>query len=322
MNAKKILVGLGVALPALAAAVLLYPRLLPKERYSREEGARVLGAPGKLVEVGGRAVHYVEAGPEGAPAVVLVHGFYYSTFMWKETIAALSKHFRCYAIDLFGFGYSERPWPPGEPRYGYDLWSRQVLEFMDARKIERAHLVGQSLGGGTIMQVAAEHPERVDKLVLICPAGIPNPKRAEKNVATLPWIGEFLLNLPGEALNKKILRENFLYDEAKLTDAYVAEVSRPTLIRGTRASSLWIMRNVDLGGIEDKVRAFGALGKKSMLVWGNEDAAIPVSNAEKIREIVKPEKVLLIGKAGHVPHHDRPEVANPAILEFLSAGAP
>src|SRR5438105_2310625 len=174
---------------------------------------QALGAPGKVVSVGGRPTHYVRKG--AGPVVVLVHGFFYHTFMWRETIEALAPRFDCIAIDLFGFGWSDRPRAPVEARYGYDLWTDQLEGFLEALEIERAHLVGQSLGAATICSFAARRPERVEKVVLIAPAGIPNPLKGDGGALTLPVVGEVLFHLPGRALMKKVLRDYFMHAPAK-----------------------------------------------------------------------------------------------------------
>lgn len=277
-------------------------------------------APGKHVEVGGRRVHYVEKG--SGPTVVLVHGFFFHTVMWRETMDALAPHFRCIAVDLFGFGWSDRPRAPAEVVYGYDLWRDQLAGFLDALKIERAHLVGQSLGGGTIISFAVQQPKRVATAVLVCPAGLPNP--ADKNRSPLIWplVGELAFKLLGpKRLVRKVLVDHFMHDPRKVTDAYVEAVAEPTTLDGSSAAALWIMRNVNLGGIPERFPAYGKLGIPTLLIWGKNDKGIPVATAEVAREALKPERVLLIDDAGHNPHQERPEVANPVILEFLSAHA-
>jgi pimeloyl-ACP methyl ester carboxylesterase len=293
-------------------------RRFSRERYTRDEAMIALGAPGRVVTVGGRKTHYVVRG-EGPP-VVLVHGFFYHSYMWKETIEALAPRFTCYALDLLGFGFSEKPEAPREVCYGYDLWSEHLEGFMAALGIARARLVGQSLGSGTILALGARRPDLVERAVLVCPAGIPNPRDKENsgNLLLKPLVGEIATQLPGLAITKKILRDFFIHDAAKVTDAYAAEVARPAAIRGSAAAMLWIMRNVNLGGIEEQVRAFGERKLRSMLIWGDKDAAIPVANCEKVAALITPERILIIERAGHNPHQERPEVANPAILAYLA----
>ena len=275
-------------------------------------------APGKFVEVGGRRIHYVEKG--SGPTVVFLHGFFFHTAMWRETIDALAPKFRCIAIDLFGFGWSAIPRAPDEAIYGYDLWRDQLAGFLDALGIERAHLVGQSLGGGTIVSFAVQQPKRVASAVLVCPAGLPNPAD-EKNRTPLLWplVGEVAFWLMGpKKLVRKVLIDHFMHDPRKVTDAYVETIAAPTTRPGYSAAALWIMRNVNLGGIPERFDAYPR-GIPTLLIWGKDDKGIPVSNAELAREKLRPERVLLIDAAGHNPHQEQPEVANPVIRDFLAA---
>ncbi len=102
-------------------------------------------ANGKFIELDGNTTHYIEKG-EGDP-VILIHGFFYDSYMWNNNIDVLAEKFKVYAIDLWGFGYSTR-----EPMdYGYPLYARQLDLFMDALNLPHASLIGQSMGGGTII---------------------------------------------------------------------------------------------------------------------------------------------------------------------------
>src|SRR5262249_29753140 len=123
-------------------------------------------ATGKFVDLAGRRTHYIESG-DGEP-VILLHGFNYDSYLWAANLDALAQHFKVYALDLWGWGYSTR-----EPLdYGYPLYADQLLLFMDSLGIERASLVGQSMGAGTAIQFCVQHPHRVYKLVLDAEVGI------------------------------------------------------------------------------------------------------------------------------------------------------
>ena len=87
--------------------------------------------------------------------------------MWEKSIDALDKNFKVYAIDLWGWGYSERS---ETLEYSFEYYGKQVTGLMDALNIDKATLVGQSMGGGTSVYVAAHYPERVNKLILVSPA--------------------------------------------------------------------------------------------------------------------------------------------------------
>ena len=125
---------------ALLLAIILLPQFTSKESCTYEDAIQKY-AKGKFVTVDGKRVHYLEAG--SGPPVILIHGFMYNTVMWKKNIHALAKQFKVYAIDLWGWGYSERL---RETEYSFERYGKQIVGFMDALNIEKATLVGQSIG--------------------------------------------------------------------------------------------------------------------------------------------------------------------------------
>ena len=121
----------------------------------------------------GQRVHYTVAG-SGEPAVVLIHGWTCDSSLWQQQLSAFSKHFRVAAVDLLGHGQSDKP----DTRYDLRLFSRGVLAAMDAAKINRAVLVGHSMGTGVIRQVFADAPERVIAIVSVDGSVLPDPPEA------------------------------------------------------------------------------------------------------------------------------------------------
>ena len=129
-------------------------------------------AIGKDVDANGIRTNYLESG-SGDRTVVLVHGSgpgVTAYANWRGVLPELGKDFRCVAPDMVGFGYSERP---DKPEYGLDTWADQTLGVMDALGIEKAHLIGNSFGGGIALRLATKHPDRVGKLVLMGSMGVP-----------------------------------------------------------------------------------------------------------------------------------------------------
>ena len=180
-------------------------------------------ARGTSVDLGGRKTHYVEKG-EGEP-VILLHGLFFDTNMWSENIDALAAHFKVYALDLWGCGYSTR-----EPLdYGYPLFAEQLLRFMDRLGIARASLVGQSMGAGTAIRFCVEHRERVNKLVLVACAGLPNRLPLLARILDIRGVGEFFgtrQHGAGEVAVERMIADKQLLQQAR-KDAFalVAEDS-------------------------------------------------------------------------------------------------
>ncbi len=293
--------------------VILLPKLIPKDTMPYEEAVSKW-AKGKLVMVDGKKVHYLEKG-EGQP-VILIHGFLYNTVMWKKNIEDLAKKFKVYAIDLWGWGYSERL---KAVNYSYALYGKQIVGFMDAIKIPRASLVGQSMGGGISVYVAAHFPDRVDKLILVDPTVIPYPMTTTGRIYQLPLVGEFLNALPGNALFKKNIQTVWFYDPQKVTDDYVEEVARPMTIKGSLDGMMFILRNVlKEPYVEAEAQKLAQINKPILIIHGREDKAIPLDRSQQLNALWKGSQLVIFEKAGHTPQEEYPEKFNPLAVEFLS----
>jgi len=269
-------------------------------------------APGHFVDLAGHPTHYIERG--AGPPVILIHGFFYDTYMWHNNIDALAAHFKVYAFDLWGFGYSTR-----EPvDYGYSLYSDQLLEFMDALSIQKASLIGQSMGGGTIVKFASSNRERIDRAILVDPAGMPNPQPLMARIANFPLVGEVMYGLQSNFMRRLALRRNFIHDPAYITESYFDNVTRFHKIRGTSEAMLTILRKRFFDTLLDEIQAFPASDVPTLIVWGREDQSIPVERGEAMHATMKGSRFQIISDAGHCPHDEQSELFNQLALAFLS----
>jgi pimeloyl-ACP methyl ester carboxylesterase len=302
-----------LVLAVLVLFVIILPYLNSKETMTYEEGV-AKWAQGKFVLVDGKKVHYLEKG-EGKP-VILIHGFLYHTVMWKKNIDDLSKKFKVYAVDLWGWGYSERL---KENEYSFERYGKQIVGFMDALKINKASLVGQSMGGGISVYVAAHFPDRVDRLILVDPAVIPYPMTTTGMIYQLPFVGEFLNALPGDGLAKNNIKTVWFYDPQKVTDDYAEEVLRPLRIKGSYGGMMYILRQVLKDPyVQEEAQKLAQLKKPILLIHGREDIAIPLDRSQQLNALWKGSQLVIFEKAGHTPHEEHPEKFNQLALEFLS----
>ena len=163
MKSNKFLRTTGIILTVLVLIVLIGPFLIPVPPLENTVPVeQLVDADSKFVEVNGVNVHYKTWG-EGAPTFVLLHGFGASVFSWHEVVEPLAQYGTVIAYDRPAFGLTERPleWE-GESPYGPQAQVDIVIGLMDALKVEKATLVGNSAGGTVSMQVALQYPERVD----------------------------------------------------------------------------------------------------------------------------------------------------------------
>ena len=275
-------------------------------------------AKGKFISLDGHRTHYIEQGEEHADKdpIILLHGFFYDSFMWKSNMDAFSEHHKVYAPDLWGFGYSTR-----EPMdYGYALYVRQVIAFMDALEIQKATIVGQSFGGGTAIKMAVDYSDRVNKLILISASGMPNSQPLmAKIINAFPALGRFMYGLDTDNIRKKGLLDYFVYDEMLLSKEYFDNVTRFHKIKGTVAVMLDIMRRDFFFTLQDEIHQLAELQKDILIVWGEYDKGNPLRLGKAMHEILRGSKLEVIKNAKHVSNSERPQIFNSMATAFLAS---
>lgn len=268
-------------------------------------------ARGQFIELDGRRTHYIESG-EGEP-LILLHGFFYDSYLWHHNIDALSKHFKVYALDLWGCGYSTREMQD----FGYPLYAEQLRLFMDAKGIDAAALMGQSMGGGTAMKFCLQHPERVTAMVLVDAAGLPNKIPFSAKILNLPKVGEFLLGLETDSFRRDALTEFFISDAAKVTDEYYENAIRHHKIEGSLPVYMTIQRKQFFDKLADEIPQVGKLNKPTLIVWGGNDKAISRQHGERLHAALPGSEFVVYETAGHVPNYEEAEQFNTLSVKFL-----
>jgi len=246
-----------------------------------------------------------------------LHGFFYDSYMWQRNINDLAEQFKVYAPDLWGFGYSTR-----EPLdYGYQLYSDQVLMFMDALGIQRASLAGQSMGGGTAIWFSVHHRNRVNKLILVDAAAGPHGLPLTGKFFNLAGVGEFFLGLNTNFIRRKNLADFLIHNQDLLTDSYFENVTRFHKIKGTTECSLSILRKQFFHTLSDQLQQLSRLDIPVLIIWGREDRGIPLQKGREMHRILNGSRLEIIDNAGHVPNYERAEAFNTFALDFLQEQA-
>ena len=296
---------------ALAAALVVYdrPPVAPGAWLARA------GLAAQRAMAGSRDVRYVRTG--AGPAVVLVHGFGSSLYTWKDVIPALAVHHEVVALDLPGFGDSERP----EDLSLEDL-PGAVLGLMDRLGIERAALVGNSLGGATVALAAAAQPARVGRLVLIDAAGFnlePRERPAVVRLAT-SRAAPLLQALPGKRLIVEWSLRQVLHDDSLVTAERVAEYLAPAQRPGTYAALRSL--GASLGDRAERMATvLATVAAPTLVVWGGDDRWIPPADADRFVAAIQGARKVVIPACGHVPQEEKPAEVARLIVEFLATVA-
>lgn len=256
----------------------------------------------------------VECG--SGPAIVTIHGLGGTKASFLPTVVALGQRFRVIAVDLPGFGDSDKPIGAS---YDARFFADSVVDLLDALGIDRAHVIGNSLGGRVALEIGLSHPDRVDRLVLLCPS--------------LAWLRDrtlvplVRLARPELALVQPAPRPVFRAIVPRLvpgaTRGWVAvgvdEFLRAYFHRGGRVAFYAAARQIYLEEPHGK-RGFWSrlrgLEADSLFVWGHRDRLVPKAFARHVSDALPASRHLELD-CGHVPQIERPHQTHAAVVEFL-----
>lgn len=260
--------------------------------------------------VGETLTRVIEAG-NGEDHVVFLHGLGARADRWRGTVeAAAAKGFHCFAVDLPGHGFAakDHAFPYGVP--GYATFVRELL---DRLAIERAFFVGTSLGGHVAAYLSCETPPRARALVLVGTLGL-IPIGAEA--------GDLIRHNVRQTGRDKIEEKlKFVFaNHAMVTPALIEEEYRVNNSPGAKEAFVrlgdYIAEQIDQHNVGEKLAGL-VDSIPVLLVWGQEDRAVPLSVGEQARALLGTTDLVVIPGSGHAPYLERPEEFNAPVLQFL-----
>jgi pimeloyl-ACP methyl ester carboxylesterase len=292
------------AIGAVGGAVASVAALRWLRRRKEDIDWRSARPPGRIIDVGGVPVHIIERG-SGPDSAVLIHGFLGHTYSFRYLIPELAKNRRVVAVDLKGFGYSGRP---GKGDYSLSEQARLVVHLMDKLGIDRGAVVGHSLGGEVAMRMAANWPERVEKLVLV--ASVSGDRIPSLPVTPLI---KPLLWLIGRLFGRRIFRRQF-YDPRKATKEVLDAYRRPLRIKGTGHAVYQTLRDMR----REKAVNSSRIAAPVLILWASHERILPRWVLSRLRKRFPRAEVITIERAGHLLLEEQPDAANAAIRTFLA----
>lgn len=264
------------------------------------------------LELDGTRVRYVDVG-EG-PTVVLLHGFASSIENWITVMPKLVKDHRIIAIDMRGFGWTDRPVADYSPA----AQAKLLKAVLDERKVSKISLVGHSYGSSVALAFALEYPQQVERIALYDAWVYDSQLPSMFHMARAKGIGEVLFGLFYSERYEERLTMGF-FDPDIVPEQLAEDVERAFERPGTRYGALEAVRGMRFDEMESRYRTITV---PTLLLWGREDRVTPVSVGEKLVRQLPNAQLKIYPRCGHFPMIEAASDSTRDLSAFLAGGTP
>ena len=268
---------------------------------------------GESVTAGGVRMNVLTAGPADAPPVVLVHGSgpgVTAYANWRLTIPELAKRYRVIAPDMLGFGFTERPQPATV--CDTDAWVRQLVDLLDVLDVPQASVVGNSFGGAIALRLAARHPDRVARLVLMGSVGVP--------FEITPGLDAVWGYRPSFEAMRSLL-DIFAFSRELVTDELAQVRYRASIEPGFQEAFEGLFPAPRQRWVDEMVTPdaeIAALPHEVLVVHGRDDRVIPTATSRRLFELLPKAQLHLFGRCGHWTQIEWADTFNRLVSDFLA----
>ena len=267
-------------------------------------------------EIEGRSVNYVDLGDQGDHRpIVFIHGLSGQWQNWLENIPRFAESRRVVAMDLPGFGLSEKP----SERISIELYGRIVAELCDRLDVAPAVVVGNSMGGFVAAELAITHPESVERLMLLASAGVSQMDVAKRPVLAVGKVAGLLATSNVAQMRLTARRPKLRHWIMSLFCRHPSRIKADVMFEG-------LMKGADKPGFESALRAcldydfrerLPEIGCPTLVAWGEKDMIIPVRDADTFVSLIPGARKVIFDDTGHVPMLERPKSFNDCLEKFL-----
>jgi len=271
----------------------------------------------QYIKVGNINTRYWATGDKGT-TVILVHGLGGSVENWVYNMGPLARCHRVYAPDLKGFGRTDKT----PLLHDLNELLQFLSDFMEVLHIAKASLVGNSLGGGLVLQFAIQYPDKVDKLVLVDNAGMGSDVIVDFKVVSIPVLGEVLIR--NSRKSTASLWRKIVSDPSLVTEELVEQARNLATLPGAKKALLAALR-AGIGTRGQRANLTGPLMASAasitaptLVIWGQQDRIIPVAHAHIAAKAVPHARLEIFDSCGHMPQLEHPDRFNSLVLEFLA----
>ncbi|HUE75361.1 MAG TPA: alpha/beta hydrolase [Chloroflexota bacterium] len=265
------------------------------------------------VEIDGARVNYEHTGGQpvsGQSPIIFLHGLGHSTYSWRHVVGPLSEYAPVYALDLPGHGQSA----PIPGSYHPRALAGHVYRWWQSLALPPAIWVGSSLGTDITLWMAIDHPDAVDRLVLMNGGGYPEKKKLSERLIRWPIVCEILFGSRfGPGMWRNIIRSRFKTEgmpEDEELDEMVRRISAPGVLSSFRRA----LRAIDRTELGPRLREIKA---PTYLIWGDSDVEFPMTLADRLRRDISGARLTAIKGCGQYPQQERPNETVAALVRVV-----
>jgi pimeloyl-ACP methyl ester carboxylesterase len=260
---------------------------------------------------------YWSAGTQGTP-VILLHGGGSSIEVWEKNIPALAQDYRVFAFDMVGTGLSDKP----VVTYSLDYQLQFLRAFLNTLGIQKASLIGNSMGGSIALKFALESPGRVSKLGLISSFGLGREiALSDRLLAAFPAIAKVI---PPSRSGVRMVLNSCVYDAKSVPEEWIElSFKRFNLLGQKEALISLLVTNLDFWGVRREVfspivQQLDRIQAPTLIIWGKQDSITPVAHAYRAAQKIPSSSLHVFERCGHWAQVEYPEKFNRLVSEFLA----
>ncbi|MGB6784615.1 MAG: alpha/beta hydrolase [Nitrosotalea sp.] len=258
----------------------------------------------KYITVNGNKIRYIEEG-DSKNTIILLHGLGGIAERWLPVVPLLSKKYRVIALDLIGYGQSDKPQVDYTPEFFRD----SVLGFLETLSLQKTVMVGTSLGGEIVAECAATQNPLIKKIVMVAPAGIMKSHTPVLDAYTMAAL------YPNHE-SVKIAYQMMMGENKEISpqsvENFISNMTRPNS-KMVFLSTLLGMKNSPV--ITEKLKLIKV---PTLLIWGKEDKMIPIEYSKEFVSSIPGCDFVVMNGCGHTPYEEKPNEFSKLVLDFLS----
>lgn len=269
-----------------------------------------LGQDGNYIRLGDADIHYMRKG-DGDTSILLIHGFGGGTFSYRYNMEVLAQHYTVYALDLKGFGYSQRP--VGSD-YSHQSQAGIVLAFLEKMEINTITAAGHSMGGAVLLLAYQMQPAMFERLVLIDSAGLNEDASLLSSFVIQPVVDIIYDRVVVREDQFKQILSSAYYEPSFVDEKHLSIYRKPLMIKNSNRALREMVSDRQPYDLEN---ILSDIDIPVLIVWGKQDTWIDLEHAYIFDRLIDGSRLVVLDRCGHLPMEEQSGQFNEALLDFM-----